>query len=416
MKRKITLYTYLLAGAALLLAASCSREDTTEASLPAEETVPVALSVGIAEGQFQTGNGYEPMTRAEGEVLARIYNQYMYLIMKKIDGNWVVERLDYARIDASTSSFGSLDITSQLPDNTLRIDLTPGEYKMAVVLNYNSASTYTKKLNPATGKYDLDVFAPGTVVLAAGASESELPPLIGYRVLDSSYGMYDRSEEILYNEIFAGTTDFTVTKTEGLAASGSAIPVQVATTRKVGSFRIYIRETEANPDFDDELNTYVFYTMTANNAKGFPRGLNVWGKPYYSSTPLTKMDGAFYMTKAYIPTAQGNYKIPALNGTRWFGHYYFSDPDNAVPFTVSDITANEQQGGINWEFDYSIDRVLYHNQQDAFALTSTEGTTEIKVPNGEGGESTERYAKMALYPENVVDLFTPNYDWNTTVQ
>lgn len=416
---------YIVLGACAVLLGACSKQETV---LPLEEpapegTVPVELSVAIAPGQLQNTTGYEPMSRVEwtnpDEVKASIYNDYLCLIMKKIDGNWVVERRIYPRIDPSKSNYTNHEVKDQLPENKLRIDLTPGDYKMTVVLNYRAGKDFTQTNNIVTKEYQV-----GQVVLAPGAPESELPQLIGYLHLGPQYGSSFKAEEILYNEIFAGTADFTVVKTTGLEPTGTPLPVSVETKRKVGSFRVYLKETGVDPDFGSGIKTYLFFGLTAANGARFVEGLNAWGDPYYGDTPLTHMDGSFVNTEAYIPTAEGNFKIPARNGSRWFGHYYFTDPavTEGIPYTFHDFEANEVSGSTNWYYEGGpIPRVLYHNQQDAIAFEALGGVEERQIWT-ENGTQTEYVSTMDLVrdsggnPINAADLFSPNFDWNTNIQ
>ena len=399
----------ILSGVLVFLIGACTREETVDTQWGLSgETIPVVLSVGIAEGQFDSQSAYEPMSRAGGEVLASIRNQYLCLIMKEIDGNWTVDTLLYPTIDANEGSWGNLAITGALPQNELRIDLTPGHYAMSVVLNYNSASSYYSK------------WERGTIVQASGNTPS---PLVGYLVLGSSYGDATKAEKILYNEIFAGWTKFTVDKTNQLQPSGSPIPVTVATTRKVASLRIYLEESNASPTLSSTMNQYILFNMTAGEGYAFPDALDIWGDPYYSATPLTYMDGAFVVTQKYLPTDYGNFKIPAPPGDyqRWNGHYYFTDPavTTGIPYTIADIRVSQSsQDNTIWFYEPTIDRKFYHNQQDGIAFKNIDGSETILIDNGNNGQSTEFHAKLVLsldsqdQPLNAADLFTPHYDWN----
>lgn len=439
MKRKITSKKYLLAGLALLFMASCTREDFSvipEQAGDEKNTVPVSVQVGLAQGQFQSGSGYEPMTKADGEVLGQIRNRYHYLVMKEIDGDLIVERSGYSHFnldleyrrdqngDYYLNNNGEkvlksvwelselLNVTegNNLPATPLELALTPGDYIMLIILNGEVSNRNT--------------FVPGQIIRQDG-EDTETPQFLTYKTLGSSWGRHG-AELSLGMDIYADTLHFRVDKTTELQPSGSPLSLQAKATRRTGSFFVFLkyREDEESGRYNDAQQV-AGCTITCQDGL-FPRGLDVFGDPYYANESqnlqLTSFDIAYIFTNDYYQSdSRGAYKIPGSywNHARWESGFYFTDPDRDIRYTLHDWTATSEQGGLHYQFDNSIDRVFRHNQYDAIGFVPIGTGWSIQVPSADGmSYSMESWHKMDVVrdsggdPENIVTVYNPTFYWN----
>lgn len=321
---------YLL-GLTLALITSCQDEMVLNEQDPIVEEATVPVKFSLSMNRVVSSISHEPMTRAEGDLpLVQISNQYSVLIIKDVEGRWILDKILEKKFDPNDRyNVNLLDVTDENADNLVQFetDLRPGSYRMTIF-------TGTKSMNP------VDNLKPGMWV-----EENGVPQLAyKYRIIDQGY--LNPGREGLQEEIFAGWEPFEVVKTTDLHSESLIQNVHVTLDRKVSKLRMFLKFEESASDFNF-FNDYSLGVVARMNvvegSQPFPNGLDIWGDPYYENGGLTNM---YYGTHCWKNTQEGSdgnlYLMGMKNSTRQFAVFYFSDPayDISVEMLDVEITAS----------------------------------------------------------------------------
>jgi len=342
-------------GLFMTLLVSCQQEDADFNNIITnqnEEEIPVNFSFSMKDAmEYETD--YVPMRAAAAEadeypVKSIITNVCKVLFVKKIDTQWIVEKVLDFKIDPNGGYNNEIRDTTVFNFST---DLRPGEYRVCVFTGFNSVS------------WNSDL-KPGKVVGTVDDNTS-VPFVYKYRTNSAflNVGFYQLSEEI-----FGGFTDFTVKKTEDLH-SYIENPVFLKLKRKVAKLRIllkYVNSPSGNQSFFASAPNAITADLVSNSDTPFPSGLDVWGNPYYGNdTIITKMK---FGTYTWIAPQQGNngtkYLLGMKRATNHFTPYYFSDPDKDIKISVTNVNNTESSDRhIRYLFTDTVkDIILKHNQ------------------------------------------------------
>lgn len=372
-------YLLLVLSMAMFLM-SCTVSEESAVRGAEEELVPISLNIGLDRG-FQTGSALEPMTKAES-YSTYINTWYDCLILKKIGNDWVVHKTLTPSITGLPT--GNVISGSQQLVSDYRIELLPGDYHMLIVLN--NTSGMNKNLIPG---YRIPAHAPKAV---------------GYWIVTKEFGRPGAVN--LKYEIFAGSAQFKVTKTGQLEESGTPIPVDITTTRRVGTVGIYLKENSFKGLGDwSVLEGLTIFRVTAKEG-AFCEGIDVFGEPYYSETPMTEFYGNYNISRNFAPSSKGNYYFPVAY-TRIGGHFFFTETGANIPITVNDVDISVKQSP-NLRFVYNdteIEGTLSHNGTCHLTFTASDNYNDGDVQ---------------IYPEysgdDALNLFPPDFMWTTGIK
>lgn len=346
MKHKII----ILLGLTLALITSCQDEAVLNEQDPIVEEVAVPVKFSMSMNRVVSSISHEPMTRAEGDLpLVQISNQYTVLIIKDVDGRWILDKVMDKKFDPNDRfNMTLLDVTDENADNLVQFetDLRPGSYRMSIF-------TGTSSMTPA------DNLKPGMWV------EEDGIPQLAYKYRITSQGYLNPGKEGLQEEIFAGWEPFEVVKTTDLHSESLIQNVHVTLNRKVAKLRMFLKfeESESGYYFFNEYSLGVVGQMdVVEGSQPFPNGLNIWGDPYYNNGGLTTM---YYGTHCWRKTQEGSdgthYLMGMKSDTRQFAVFYFTDPEYDISVKMSDV---EITASTNVRINY-----VYADPYSGFELT-----------------------------------------------
>lgn len=409
MKQKII----FLLGLTLALVTSCQEETIPREMDPIVEEAAYPVNFSLSLNRFVSSTSHEPITRADGDLpLTQISNRYMVIIMKDVEGKWILDKVFENKFNPGDRfDTNLLDVTDENADNLIQFqtDLRPGNYRMSIF-------TGIKSMRPATDlKPGLWVEENGTAIQA-----------FRYRLIDNGY--LNPGKEGLQEEIFAGWQAFEVKKTTDLHSESLVENVHVTLDRKVGKIRMFLK-------FQNSDNGFYFFNdyslgVTAQmdlveGSQPFPSGLDIWGEPFYENGGLTTMH---YGTHCWKHTQEGSDGIPYLmgmkNGTRQFAVFYFTDPSYDISVMMSDVEITASTNvRINYVYadPYSGPGIsgdpflltLKHNSQ--FGIVFSPGNEEWRDPEDSGTGLRNMFLELDSpgVPTDMTDLFPYAQEYNT---
>lgn len=356
-----------------------------------EEVIPVTFNISLASG-MELDSEIVPMniTRAEGDtVLSHLSNTYKAIVVKKIDTRWIIDRIVSSTL--MEGAFGS-EILLKRRDvlKPLQLELRPGKYRLVIFLNAGS------------GKWN-ETLKPGTIVEDESGTV-ERPQVMEYWIAGKDYP--NRYLKTLSREIFTGYVDFSVRKTDHLNANAYENLHSVQVTRKVGCFRIVLKE---NPGLRKYGNTEQSFraTFVAADGKYFPDGLDIWGNAWYDKTNLCRSVDVCMLSR--YPAGRTDYLVSSWIGVTVFSPYYFvDDQTEGLPYTVRNIKITGQSGApyqvFRFKDDYVASRVLRASYIDGIVLQPTDETY--------ADEETQTGVYLVEVNEDPAKLFGPFMEWN----
>jgi len=324
----------ILLGLTLALITSCQDEvisndvvDTIEVTDPAIEDVTVPVNFSASFNRMISSIGHEPMTRAEQNLpLIQISNNYSVLIMKDVDGRWILDKILENKFNPNDRyNINPVRITEENAANVVQFqtDLRPGNYRMTI---FTGTSSMTKNT----------MLKPGLWV-----EDNDIPQMAyTYRIVEQGY--LNPGERHLQEEIFAGWEYFEVEKTTDLHSESLVQNVHVMLDRKVAKLRFFLKYEESESGFNffnDYQNAIVAQMDLVEGSQPFPNGLDIWGDPYYDTTnPITQMYYGVFCWKKPLEAENGNLYLSAMkNSTRQFSAFYFTDPQYDISVAVSNV-------------------------------------------------------------------------------
>lgn len=317
---------YILLLSALFMA-GCTK---TEEIRPDGDPVSVTFNLGTELGIDQTIE-VRPVTRAV-QTVAKLDNAYRVLILKKIDSRWILHRIETGLLDTSKDQGKELKVSEGFVPDPYRTELTPGRYRIVTIINPDGA-----KWNEALHL--------GSIVADENDPQQSAPAALTYKFESNSFYV-NYGERYLGGEIFVGTADFTVSKSETIGQSPDR-QVSVTCQRRVARFRILLKDKEID-GINNAINTenYVRSLFTAKENKVFCDGIDALGNPYYNKANPT------YAMKVNV-TCNGNLYVSPVNGENYMminwhsnvpSYFWFTDPNVEVPFDLKLESISERSG------------------------------------------------------------------------
>lgn len=342
------------------------------------DAIPVNISFSMNH-EIEKSTDYIPMRSGTStyasDVRVQISNIQRAIIAKKVGNRWLFETISDYIIDPSDKyNLNLYDITNSTVVGPFEAELTPGIYKATVITGVTSTNWDNTKLK----KGDLLGYTDDTPFDAPFACTYLTIAGNGYLNI-GSYGLNE--------EIFAGSAEFEVKKTEDLHSPVYPNSVLVTLYRKVTKLRIAL---ECDPDiesgigqfFHDQTNGIVA-DLQGSPTTPFCNGINVWGEPYYDPNEvISAMKYGVFTVKKPQLASNGSYYLIGMKSTRQFSCFYFSDPQIDIPITISniDISANSGMPRYISEGKQISGLTLKHNQMTGFILQSGENAWKENHP------------------------------------
>lgn len=405
MKKDMVKYIFLLVFISGLFCA-CEHDEAPGGrnDEPAEGAIPVSFKLQLGgTPDIETGAGYLPMTKAGGLLKSGLYKGYKYVLLKKIEDSWYIEKTGDSRLEGTTSSptaWWDIDVRDDGPVGNLAMELRPGTYKLAVFLNSRCVV------------WDNSLQA-GDRVYTEGKPGERFPCICRY-----AYDTYVPDCISLTRELFTGSADFIVEKNGDLHTEASGREPVVTLTRKVGQFQVLLKKTEMNGPNDFSFGNTSYFLKATFRTQGdgvFCEGLDVTGMPYTDPENPWK-EFAFYASTTSFGSKwrtdkEGRmYRMVELNSTDP-ALFLIADPDRpeGVPYTVEIISLVGASGEYPYQgFHYEgepLTGILKINSVSGIALECVEAQdTRVRIRVATDGTG------QPLTPEAY--LFSPYYLWN----
>lgn len=385
--KRLSLFLALTA----LLLSSCS-EDDVSALRTAGETPAVEVRFDLAS--VSTDMSVVPMTRAAAYT-NWISSHGRALLLKKLDGRWIVDRTDTVFLDGKPSRWSStMRLTAdRLPAASFSLEMRPGDYRIVVVLNSQSSS------------WNRDL-VPGTVVADENNPSFRTLPLITYFVVGD--GFQNKGYRMLNREVFVAAADFTVPKSGDLHSAGMpAIPLRAE--RRVGKVRMLVKDKPSPVKGYTFMPTPHFFRMifTALD-KPFAEGIDAMGGMYYSEEGLYRLPW-FMSTMGFHTSGSWQYQLCQTNSTA-FSPFLFIGPEAGdQPFEIAVTSIAGASDGFTYLTDQVFTRTLAASKTTGIVFQTTDVAEMdyspylvhvVEATDDQG--NTERAEK----------LFDAFYEWN----
>lgn len=393
MKEMKSLYTYTALAAALLIC-GCSRVETPYPDEdPQEEAVAVEFALG-ALPDLETDCGVYPMPAATS-YRTWISPKYRYVVIKKVGTRWIMEREGSVVLDSTIPSSEKIKLTQGMPPNSFSLELRPGHYRIVAVVN-------------SSGVWKAP--ALGTVVDDESDETFLTPPLLTYLISkhSSNFGYH-----AIYGEVFVATQDFDVPKTGDLHSAGVP-PVALNAQRRVGKFRLLLKETDpSTKNYPFNTTDHTAHFVFVSQGKPFPNGIDAMGNAYYDpQDSLQELPWCMSTTSTFFTSDTSDalgYLISETHSTV-FTPFLFMDPDASdLSFTVQDTYITGASEGYSYKCDGVFLRTLGVNKTTGIVFRATDKS----VPDGSQTcvdivEATDEKGA----PENAAKLFGEFFEWN----
>lgn len=360
-------------------------------------SIPLSVASGLS---LEEHSDYVPMsTKAGTEIEAEIDNLCRCLVLKEINSKWYVDTLLESTLNKDLSKYAVQKINTSGAIGTLDLLLSPGHYRILV-----AANTMKAAWNPALVK--------GYRVKEEGNSDEPIPYAFTYTT-ETDPNRPNYGFRCLYREIFAGTYEFTVSKTGDLHSDPSNGNQSMSLSRKVSRFRLILKNTISPGNKFKFLTTDHFAELEFKTTGNTPfcSGIDCWGDAYYDpEEPLETF-------KMYLSTAGKWGKAP--NGSEYMmvrpknstyaAAFFYTDEKktDGVHFYISPFRLTGQSGSFTYYHTQPIkDHILYPNSIDGIVLQTTDDYKML--PN-----SSHPEIEIEVVPkENAATLFDCFYELN----
>lgn len=359
MKQNILLYVCLC-----LFLAACQESEELPPDIPeSSDKLQVTIPIGIAsETKWNYTTDYVPMqTRSDDFQPALVEKEFAGLVMKEIDGAWYVDTLQRWGLDGTIKVPGYSQYLLSRTNNIGKIDLilSPGHYKILVILSPLSVAW-----NPELKR--------GYRINADLTGENNVPYACKYK--QGKIGFTSKIFPSLYKEVFAGITDFTVSKTGDLHSSSQNGNRELLLTRRVSKYRLAL-EGPAN-DGTNFPNTqhYVELKLKTSDQNSFCQGIDCFGKAYYNPEEASQEIKMYFSTMKYRPSKEFQdeiYQLLTPYNSTYPSQYLFIDPEKeeGIPYQISEFNISGQSGGPSYAFEGDFpEQVLHPNSITGLAL------------------------------------------------
>lgn len=308
----------LICFGALSFAWGCSKEEPAALSGQGEYTVPVEFRL---EADPDTDTSLEPMTRATTHTQF-MENGCRMLFLKRDGQRWIVDTLQWVKLDASEGLYNELKLTGGLPPGEFRFEMRPGDYRVVAVLN-GGITDWNASLTPGTVVFD---------------GVNPVPYLFKYRI-SSHYA--NPGFRMLNREIFVAVAEITVPKRGDLHAQPMA-PVSLKAERRVCKVRFLLKDVAA-PEGTRFRGTAYTLTLTFRGVNGpLVGGVDALGDSWYGGETLYELSWRLSTNADWYPSEKGGtYHVCRSNSTV-FSPFLLVDP-NAAEFPV-DVTIDKVTG------------------------------------------------------------------------
>ena len=363
---------------------------------------------------LQTGTEQVPMQSdgqiraGEGEVKAIISNRIKVLLAKEVNGQWILDDLITYKIDPTVDLWTLLyhDVCDTTQFDPIPLTLRPGKYKITLISGERSL-TWNSTLKKG-------------VLLPEGQSA---PWLCTYtRATDfQNIGWPELTEEI-----FAGSGEFEVKKTEDLHSTVHDNNVSLTMKRKVAKLRFLLKKrTETNPganadrsiperiNWDDDVNQdfLVSYQLgitakldLADPNQTFCSGLNIWGeaqRTYYLNDQYKKTlrFGVYAWRNFYLGNDGQQYTLGMKRNTNQCNQFFFTGDNEDLPLKISEIRVSAFSGGPVYVYDGTVEGVsLKSNSITGTIFKSGNAAWEVERWQG-SAVSIDYYRELLLVEE-----------------
>lgn len=359
MKQNILLYICLC-----LFFAACQESegpltDITESSHRLQVTIPIGLA---SETKWNYTTDYVPMkTRSNDFQPALVEKMFAGLVMKEIDGAWYVDTLQHWSLDGTIKVPGFSQYLLNRANNIGKIDLilSPGHYKILVILSPLSVAW-----NPELKR--------GYLINADLTGENNVPYACKYR--QGNIGNSSRKFPSLYKEVFAGITDFTVSKTGDLHSSSQNGNGELLLTRRVSKYRLALEGPADDGTNFPNTPHYVELKLKTSDQYSFCQGIDCFGKAYYNPEEASREITMYFSTAKYRPSKEfpdETYQLLTPYNSTYPSQYLFIDPEKeeGIPYQISEFHISGQAYGPSYAFKGEFpEQVLHPNSITGLAL------------------------------------------------
>ena len=370
---------------------ACSEQEENESlinsAIKGEETVDVNIGLSLSPEVYLNGStDYQPMsTRAGEKVLAIFQNRYNCLVMKEINNTWYVDTLMKPFL-TDAGIWDRVYYTANTKFKDLQLTLRPGHYKILAVLNPESGTW-----NPG--------LVPGAIV--KNQEDSITHAYTYYFEPTSNFG--NKGKRQVTSEIFAGTADFEVAKTNDLHSNPINGNIKIHFTRKVMNMRLLLKD---NGNKDENSTNFIktsykfVASLKATNSGIFCDGLDCWGKAYYNRPkPTTELEICSWR----IASNNSQYHMTAHNATV-YSPYVYTDDEQPISYQIDSLHIAGQSGNYSYVYRQPIKNLTLINntiQQVVF-----QATDEVAPKPSSRGEVTLEH----LESEDSMELFDDYYE------
>lgn len=378
---------------------SCQQSETdieTDKGNNSENGIPV--KVGVVMGNISYQTDYTPMksTKADSdEIKVRISKFYRIVLMKRVEDKIIIHSLMTGVTDPAIVDWGSTAYKAGESLDDIPLVLTPGKYYVTVFTGFNKLKENSN-------------LKEGMVVAQDGISDGTQDYAYTYRVGDGGYS--NVGLDYIGEEIFTGSTEFEVKKTEDLHSSSNPAldDIKITLKRCVTKFRIVLNDPPAQSYYESFASNgtepIIKADIIATNGK-FVDGLDIWGKPWYH--PINERKYFKYCIEAkedMISFPNGNKYYLSTFGSRVNAPYIFSKEGDDVEVEISNIQV--LFGSNNRYYEYygsSVHKELIHSNIDGFMLQPGTYTDESNWPP---------ITELQLLMDNTLNIFNSYAEYN----
>lgn len=322
----------MLSGICFLLSACSEQEDYENLinNAPKEkDLVEVNLRLSLQSEMKVEGNtDYHPMsTRADGDgvggkIKALIDKEYKCLVIKEINNVWYVDTL--VKPTLSDESSDPIQVMDDSKFKNLQLTLRPGHYRILAVLN------------PKATEWNKDL-VPGMVVKGKGDT---VACAYTYRYIEK----YEKGprRRFVNKEIFVGTAEFTVKKTEDLHSVSISGDTGILFTRRVMQMRFLLKNHQS--ELGNFIITEEYIDANISTTEDcFCDGLDCWGDAYYNQQKHTKKIELYLTLNSPWRTAKNQEQYMMIaKSSHTYSPFVFTDPKKTVTYQMEDIWIHGQ--------------------------------------------------------------------------
>lgn len=334
---------------------SCAKDEPEISGLATSEQEGNVTFVMSLKDQLKQDISHRPMKSIKAAADVKISNSFKFILTKLIGDDWVIARIETRTIQSGHAY--SVSFTDGDNFDPFSLTLTPGKYR-AVIFTGQNAVSWNSALDTGmvVGKASGEFAAPWACTYKTAADNNYTP----------------KGEESLSEEIFSGMTEFEIEKSDNLHAYPVGRTISVPLYRRVGKFRVLLRDVVLNPEALNPIEwakgyeLYIFgrLQVQADSENTLCPGLDIWGEPQYRNTKV--MNDIIYFTNTLATTdisTDGYSYYVSKFGRRNYNVNFFSEPGKDVKFRMTNIGVNFYSGAMEYEYYGSVDNlVLSHNK------------------------------------------------------